>query len=245
MVTRSIEYKKAIIVSQERMIQLDSILAKNFDKIRYTAILKNGSQETHEIVESLLLSDNYNDERIVAIEVYAHNTDYNNDDSTYLYFGSKEYVSLLFEYSEVCKGNFSFSQKEKAKRFEEELNTLIGKSTAPYWVFAKFNLQVVLFLGCFIAYIYLLTHTDNNTQIINITMSKLMLLLLAAIAVVWLVFRVNRFIHETILPPVVFIWGEEVPRSKRMDRWRTNLFWVVIVGLVLMIGGQKIIELIY
>lgn len=230
-INRKLKYKKAIIMDVSRMKQLDELLLSFFNKIEYTAIQKSGNKEIHRNLESLLASDNYKKERIIALDIYARSSDYVCNDQVFLSLGKEDYIGLFTEYSETCTGSFYFSQKELAKKFEIEVRTILEKATAPYWIPSKLNLVSLFFSLCVLGYFYIIINQTMYEQKIYIPVGQLILLFLSAIAIVFLVIVLNNLIHNTILPPVAFVWGEEITRSKRMERWRSGIFWSVLVAL--------------
>ena len=215
------------------MKQLDELLLSYCDRIEYTAIQKSGNREIHRNIESLLASDNYKKERVIALDIYGRNSAFDNGDQIYLSLGKEEYISLLTAYSETCTGSFYFSQKDIANKFETDLRSILEKATASYWIPSKLNIFTLFFFMCILEYFHLIINTGKYHQRIYIPIGQLILLFIATIAIVILVIALNRLIHNTILPPVVFVWGEEIARTKRIEKWRSGIFWSVLVALAI------------
>lgn len=134
------EYKKAIIIDSDRMRQLNAILAVYCDNIKYTAYLRNNRTEIFKDIEDFLSVENYDDSRIVRVDIWAYS--YNNDIS--ISIGVNDWESFFLAYATTCRSAYSFCDRESADAFVQAIDKLLHKCKASYWWLSKINYNTIV-----------------------------------------------------------------------------------------------------
>ena len=223
------EYKKAIIIDSDRMRQLNSILMLYCEKIEYTACLQNGRTETCKNIEDLLSAENYDDNRIVKIEIWAHN--YQNDNSISLSIGINDWESFFFAYATICRSRYSLCDRESAYDYVQAINKLMNKCKASYWWISKINYNTVFAVPSMLITVYNLMSGKLNNS--SISVQAFIIALAIAVLLIVVLKYIDKKLHMTLLSPVNFVWGEEERRHSKMNTIRSNLLWTVTIGMII------------
>ena len=67
----------------------------------------------------------------------------------------------------------------------------------------------------------------------SISLEAFVIAIMIAVLLIVTLKYIDKKIHMTILPPVVFVWGEEESRHAKMSAIRSNLLWTVTIGMII------------
>ena len=215
-------YKRALKLTPDRMRQLEELLNRYFDKIVYNCNIKNGSDITFQSLEEMLEYDNFSTGKIVSMNIYGETT-------AQLTINFSEGYGTFSNYEQVVYCNYTLYDVVQDTIFIKELNEFFKKSTLNYWLIGKATL-FSLSLACYsFILIFRIIEARLRFSAANLSLDELLL----AIALLFLAYFIDKNLLKKLFPPIVFYWGEEERAFDKKDKLRTNLFWVVLVGILI------------
>ena len=220
-----ITYHKALVLTPERIYELESILKKHCDKVTYEATTVSGVEIAFENVEELVGYENFEKKRIKDLTVFGYKN------YSRVFRVSFEYSLWWFKsrgYDDTCTCLYTLNSLDDESIFSSDFKNYLKKSTARYWVWGKLSL-----IGIIWPYSCLLTSYNYFTgKFENVTIDGASLLLAIVIAVLFIsgVGAFDRLIIRNVFPPMAYLWGEEKDRQGRLENLRNNLLWTVIIG---------------
>ena len=221
-------YKRALILDSDKISELEVILKQFVSKIEYEVETQQGTSIEFAGKDELLNYDNFGKKKIKTLTVSGYN-DYKR--IICLEFGSVFSLNLFRRYGSVFEGKYKLSTVNEEAGFQKQINDWLNKSTASYWLVGKFSLFRTLFYLCALITFY---NAVNNAEPakLNLSISHFILLVFISFVLVWLTYAFDKYIMESLFPSISFLWGEEVKRQKKMTLRRSNVFWAVIIALV-------------
>lgn len=218
---------KAIILNEERIQEMIKLLEKYCDGIKIEIKTKRKSQILFESVEEFLQYDNYGNNKIDAMYIAGYK-----DSLKVIGIEFSQSLSpfIFISYEKTVECSYTFHCQEDEKLFIEEFNIFITKCKAPYWIMSKITPLGVVFWICASLSLYGLFNDDFHMP--GFKWSYLLIVFMLAVLCWFLLYAVDRYIINNVFPPIVFAIGEEIHRFEKYKNLRTNLFWVIIVGII-------------
>ena len=219
-------YYKALIISKERLQELQSILFEFCDHIDVYAITEQSIQLQFNDFEEMLSYDNYAERKISELELIGYN-------GSYRIINIKLFSTpgLFHHYKKTVECHYTLDCIESETLFKSKLQILFKKSTARYWLIGKISLlgtiMICSLIFAFYTYFFKKSYNSNGIQTGNY------LQLIIAIIVVLGSFFIDRKILYKIFPSVTFLLGEEIENNDRIANLRKNIFWCVIVAMII------------
>ena len=208
------------------MKALHKLLAKYANSINYEAKTASDSIITFSNIKELLTHENYKKNRICSITVYGYN------ESNRVFLLDIEAFSGWFfpiGYINTSKCYYSLSSLSEEEHFCNDISSFFHKVTAPYWLAGKIRIWGIMWLFTTLHSFY----NQLTKRPVNVTSPFIYLLsIIIALALLAVVAIVDRFVLENLFPPLAFMWGEEKERQKRIDNYRANLLWTVVIGII-------------
>ena len=241
LISGKMKYKKAVILTEDKMHELETLLHKYCDSISYKAETINDSEIVFSSLDELLQYDNFESRSLKSLQISASGK------SGYrikLYFEADSLFSLFTGYDETFRCSYDVDTVDAETTIRSEITTFLRKITAGYWLIAKFRFYGLLMLVCFILGIYSLVY--RNTQ--PTTYSTLLILISGIIAVIisfgliGVIRAIDRCFLQRCFPPVAFAWGEGKAQFEKSQKLRANLFWGFIVAIFASIIASLIIN---
>ena len=111
-----------------------------------------------------------------------------------------------------------------------DILTFLKKITAPAWIAGKFRFFGLL--GCISLYAapFLLFFGKNTVKDIDATSA--IICIFCSYCLIKSLKLIDKHILAKFFPPVVFSWGEEQVQYEKYDKTRKNIFWCVIVAII-------------
>lgn len=234
------EYEKALVLTPERIRELEKIFLEYCKNISYKATTVTDTEIIFSSVDELLDYDNYYSRRIKSLTVTGKD---GLDEIVSCIFGA-DGLEVFSGYSKTCICKYTTSTVEMEKSLRDRILEFLKKSTAQYWLIGKIRIFGILTFasGIALGYIWLGgTHSDSE---INIPVSIFLGTIIIACALLSLVRLIDRHGLKKIFPAVAFAWGEEAKSYERFERIRHNLFWAVIVAIIVGIAAAFIKDMI-
>lgn len=216
-------YSKAVILTAERVWELESMLRKHCTAVKYEISTFSGIKLEFQAMDELLEYDNFKKKRIRTLRVLGFTKCESVVEMTFLSSNTRKKAR---GYHETCICDYTFKNMDSQSIFREDMADFFDKCTAPYWIWGKLPVCFVpLFLGCLYVVCSYFAGKFSLPMIngrIGITVIIAPLLLIS--------FPLGHVIHK-VFPPVVFLWGEEIQRNGRYEKFRNNFWWGGIVAV--------------
>lgn len=225
------EYKKAVILTSEKMHDLQALIQKYCDRVCYKATTIGDSEISFSSLDELLQYDNFGSRSIKTLHISASGKTVQ---SFRLYFEA-DILSFGFTgYSETFHCYYEVETVDIETNLRDEINTFLRKITAEYWLIAKFRLFGLLMLFCYIALVYMLLHKISiavDKDIVSSIISTIVSLFIG-FGIVVFVKTVDQKFFKRCFPPIAFVWGEGKTQFEKSQRLRGNLFWGLIIAVI-------------
>lgn len=224
-------YRKAIIVDERMLIDLDKCIRNYFTSSpNYSADLLDESIVVFESLDELIQYDNFGNKAIKYLKV---SFGYNNSlvfKKTLSSFHSYEY-SLLIEYVIKNMDDNILFKKEMIKIFEKGKRpwyyTFVTKFSYMYF-FIAFMFMTVIFGG--------ILYFKDMFKIINTTLTVGMFItwFICTALILFMSYLLSR-IRNFLFPVISYNIGEQKKQIEGRDKLISNIFWSVIVAGILAI----------
>lgn len=234
------KYEKALVLTPERIRELENIFLRFSKDIFYEATTVSDTEIIFSSVDELLEYDNYYNRRIKSLTVTGKD-------------GFDEIVSCIFEadglevflgYSKTCICRYTTSTVETEKSLKDNILEFLKKSTAQYWLIGKIRIfGIMTFVsGIALGYIgFAGVHSNSETNVPVIVFLGTIIIVCALLS---LIILIDRHGLKKVFPAVTFAWGEEARNYEKSERTRHNLFWAVLVAIIVGIVAAFIKDVI-
>ena len=220
------DYKKALILTPNRIQELESIFLKYCTSVSYDATTVADTEISFSSFDELLNYDNFQDRKIKELTVTGRQ---GRDRVVSCLFGTVGFT-LLWGYDETCICRYSVLTVDIETTIRSDILTFLKKITAPAWIAGKFRFFGLL--GCISLYAapFLLFFGKNTVKDIDATSA--IICILCSYCLIKSLKLIDKHILAKFFPPVVFLWGEEQVQYEKYDKTRKNIFWCVIVAII-------------
>lgn len=230
-------FSTAIRVDKEKMRDLEEILSTYYTEIKYSAELLSQKVVYFSDLDNLINYNNYEPNRIVSVKVICTNIHQNN-----LVLLLKPKYSYPVSFKRTISCLYSIEDLDSAFTLERKLEEWSNRCKSQYYKIAKYNsswlfhkindfigiLMTIIFSLGFFASLFLGESLPNSN--LDLFWSFIMI----TIGVVFLIF-LNLIDRRCILhyfQPLIFYWGDEIPRQDHLEKVRSQFFWGVIVTII-------------
>lgn len=221
------------------MQSINSLLTEFCDRIEWAAMTYRKTDIQFDTLEELLSYDNYSSNRIVQLEI----TGYQN----WKRFARIEIQSDemgLINYGSTLSCSYTVDSIDSELNFINQLEIILKKATASYWLLGKFSLFGTISAPSMLSTICgIITGGYARPKDISFTIA---LIIIASALVIILVSRwIDKHFLRNLFPPIQFLWGEEVSRNSKWEKLRSNIFWGIIIALLIGIVAGYIASLFF
>lgn len=223
----SINYRKALAISPDRLIELEIILLEYCTKVEYSVVTIKGMEILFSDKTELFEYDNFGNRRIQELSIRCYN-DITSASIIDIDFISESDCFALWGYNTTCRCRYRLEDIKQADLFTSAVSNFLKKITTKYWLIGKFSLAGLLAILGLLSALHLWINPASQKTQVNI------FILIIAFALYALVCGINQFLRK-LFPPIAFLFGEETERQQENTELRKNLFWVVIIGLAIAI----------
>ena len=224
----SYKYKKALIIDEKRLKEINELLLVFCSRIEIYATTIKDTQYQFENIDEMISVDNYGERRIKKIELIGYN-DYHRDITINIF--SSEGIVLHYNNSVECY--YTFHDESGEILFTNKLNDILKKSTASYWLFNKVSIYGITLSINFILSLIGIMH--NQKPHMEHTIIYYIIVLIISCLLYYFIYLIDRKIYYRFFPAVAFLWGEEKEKNKKLSTLKANIFWCIIVAVIVSI----------
>ena len=218
------KYGKALILSKERMIELNAALMTFCERVEFTAETKQNRNIQFETLDEMLSFDNFAEKRLCEVEI-----------TGYIGFvrvfrlNMKDCRHQILHYYSTVECFYDFDTFDEETLFLSKLKDVLRKATSNYWFIGKFSFWGAMLI-CTLPYTIINILTGN---LANVEMNSPLFSVIVSFGIVGIIWLFNYKFYYSIFPAVVFLWEEELGRYNKWQKLRSNIFWSVIIALIM------------
>lgn len=223
----SFSYKKAIIVDNNMLNEIDKEIRAIYAIVKYEAITVSGDKIEFESLNELLSYENAENEKLVSVDISARDEKFIN--TAYIFIKCKP--SSFWESFETVRVTFTVDDTNKKVIFKNNVMHLLERCTQnkKYNAISKtevFILFSIVYIGA--AIFYFIKLFSNKGQI-STALSTTMIILCALYC---LKMPLQKY-RDKYYPRVVFYLGDQIKQYEEQKGSRQNFFWTVCIGGVI------------
>lgn len=229
------QYKFAIIVDDKFIRDIDTLIKEYFAEPTYYADLLNGDQIEFDSVSELINYDNFASRAISALTIRS-------GIENFMYI--MPWGGVINEYKSTINWKFEIDNNDKCEEVKRKAKEIFDKhkQSIMYTLASKFSIahicSIVLALGVALNfYIWFILHNQAK-EVTNITMVGIWIIAIICFTVIekFISYMVKKF-----FPSVVFYLGENIKKIENFSKLKSNLFWGVIVAVMVSVVASKIV----
>lgn len=229
-----IRFKEAIIVDEKLLINLEEVILSFFKKITYECNLFNGDYIEFDSLIELLNYENNRSRKIVKLKI---KFDYNEIifEPTFSKLNSYQYT--VFGVYRVNDSDTSILFSEKVQRVLEN-----GRRNKWYTLLTKVSMMhfFIFALGISIGSTIISVMKEGILGKENIYTIYSINIGLTIGILIMIVSTILAKCRDMLLPPIIFMIGEQIQEIKRNEDRFSKIFWGVIVAFIISFIVTKI-----
>ena len=222
-------YKKALILTPERIKELEIVLLKYCENVSYEATTVTDTEISFSSIDEMLNYDNFQKRKLKEVTIVGRN---GYEKIVNCFFGVRGFP-IFKGYNETCLCRYIVSDVDKETMLRNDIQIFLKKATASYWLLGKFRLFGLLgFVSLYLFLLLLLFGENINAKLMTIPLFFVSLLI--GFCLVKVIQLIDCFL-EKIFPPIVYLWGEEKENYEKYDKLHHNIFWCVFIAMIVSI----------
>ena len=228
---RLFTYKKIIVLSDQNMEELRSLLLKHCDKINYQVITKNEAEITFDSFDELMSFNNFGDDKIVSLSIKGY---VNNE---YRFIVGIDFSPQSPYDSETIRCQYFLSDIDKESVLTSDLHRFLEKVTkydAQYKGCKIVNFMLFCVIGIYPVFIPTIRNFIRETQYKQMIIFAV--LFISQFIMRGLYNLCTKYIWRKLYPRVTFAWGEGKTQFQNVEKLRSNLFWGVLIAALVSLG---------
>ena len=213
--------KKRLLITNERLGELKTLLSKRCSQVDWKATLTDGTAATFDSFEELQEYSNFGSAKILGIKT----TGRSDDLKTMITVNISREHSYLNRSGE-CR--FELASEDQYTVFRKEMQDFFEKCVEDEFAYqtGRWLLTLVLFVTVlFTTFTPIKVPTEINFSIITFYF------MLTGFSF-WLAITSSTKLWDIFYPSIVFAIGEGVSRYEKFKKLRSHLFWGVLVASV-------------
>lgn len=225
---RIFTYKRIIVLTIQRMKELETLLLKHCDSIAYKAITKNDAEILFDSFDEMSGFSNFGDDKIKSLSLKCRvKNDYN------------FMIDIVFSpkypyYSDTVRCMYCFSNIDKESVFIADFKKFLDRIAiyhTRYTICEWASFAFFLILGLYP--IFIPFNGNAYYQTARGVFPLIMGILLSEVIPIGLYYLCSKLIWKKLFPRAIYAWGEESESYSRLEKVRSSLFWGVLVTTVI------------
>lgn len=230
-ISGKIKKKKSVIVSPERIRLLCDIILKHCERLEFSAETYAKTRIFFDSIDELLEYDNFKPRRIISVEIDG-------------YIGYSRTISVeigdlnfspIVNYGSTVRCDYELPSVDTETIFKSDFETWYQKTKSGNWLLGKFSFSGLVFVPS--ALITLIRVMCGDKLGVNLSDGLVLCAMIIITLLTFLFLHILKLLDVHLLgnlfPAVVFQWGEEEKRYEKWEKFRSNLFWGIVIALLL------------
>ncbi len=229
--SKKFEYKRIIVLTEDYMTELQSVIQKysRIDSIRGKT--KNDTEISFDSFEQLLSYVNFGEERLVNLDI----TGRSSYEEPWVRIDIEFQPHRVFRSSVIC--NYEFENEEQLRAFEHDINGLLSRTVEKNSNRIAFRIALItaIVVITMAAFVFML---KIQTQALTYTLSAFLGVFLAFGC------SLSSRITGMVYPYVTFAWGEGKKRYEKSAKLKANIFWCVVIAVIIAFSTGIILNVV-
>ena len=225
-----IKKKKAITITPERLKSLCEIILKHCERLEFSGETYSKTTITFDNLDELLNYDNFKPRRLIGLEITGY---INHSRKISIEIGDLNF-SPVTNYGSTIRCSYNFPTTDEETIFKSDMDIWFEKAKSSYWLLGKFSFNGALFLPSititFIRFCLGLK-VDIDTSNVSLLLAVIIVSILT-VAIIFLFKYIDAYFLGNLFPAIVFNWGEETNRFEKWQKYRSNIFWGIIMAII-------------
>jgi len=227
-IQREIQYSKSIKFDEETIEGIKD-LYKSIDITPECSIVtENNIHYNFKNLDEVLQYD-FSD-KIKQIEI--KNKEYSNTKKLRIIF-EVDYSTGFFVYGKIVKLAYFVPDENKDILLKGKLQNFFKLNSTHNWIIGKFGFYILICIWVWPAsVVQIIKSKINNEQVFPDISFKLVILCIIAFIFILLVRMIDKFNCKTFFEPIKYNIGKQKNKNEKVDKIKSNIFWGVIVAIV-------------
>lgn len=228
-----VELNNSFILNKNNLEKIYKFLSKNYNEIDFNIIIRNWT-EIKLSYQDLLSYDNYNDEKIIELNIECYKKEKDNiynsltNKTLYIRFWDKD-CNSMFE-RKTIRYTLKSDNKDNYSKIENELNDILKNEFKTWYnIFNNWYLYWITNISIIMFLLFKVIDTNNFTQEQQVNSSILFFVISFLIVQSWFYKKIYRF----FFPKFIFWIWKQFDDIKKRDYWRKFIFASIIVAIII------------
>ena len=213
-----------MLITVERLVELQNLLSKYCTRIDWIATLTDGTTVTFDSFEEMKNYSNFGRAKILGIKAFGRSDDFKTIINVTI---SREYPTL----KRFGECSFKFDSEDQHTVFRNEIENFFDKCVEgelPYQTGRWISVLVLLGVVLFATFSLFQIPTEKTV------LTSVFVFILTGFTL-WLSIMVSTKVWDHIFPSIVFAVGEEEKRYEKHKKTISSIFWGVIIAAIVAI----------
>ncbi len=233
-----LKYNNAIIINEDFLKDIDSLIKEYFENPLYSATLLNGDRVFFESVIELIGYDNYSYRGIKTISISFGRRNCIDIEPTISFvnaYGSTFVMDYMVDNNDVCDEIKRKVHLILDKHKQSKMYSLASKLSIMHFI-------IVITIILFIMSLRILNSPKEQYNELPNSLSIALLFLGMTSGVIFSVLL--RIIVKRIFPPIVVFLGENIRKIEQASKLKSNIFWSIFVAGIVSIIISRFSDII-
>lgn len=224
---RILECNKSLLIDEKLLIQIKDIYQIIGQKPTFTIFTKDNAKYKFSSVDDLIKYDFDEDVALLVVE----NLQYNVNNILFKFQIIPHYI-LNYASTSICK--YSVEDNSFDSVLKEKILKMYKNHIKSDWLIGKLSLQLfTLILSILLLFIIMIIYF-HNPSLLSVPINPIFIIgILVGILLSFVIRMIDRFICNTFFTPIVYYLGFQKNKWERILKLRENIFWVIIIGIVI------------
>ena len=224
---RHFSYKRRVVLTVPRLKELIALLKKHCDDIKFKAITKNKAEIKFDSFEELIDFNNYGEEKIASLNLRCRAK----DDYDFLIDIDFSPDSPFNNDSVRCW--YCFSNTDKESLFISDFEKFLDKADEYHNKYLICELASLAF--CFVLGLCPIIIPIGGAAYYKVASGAYPVVTAALVfetIAIGLWALCSKLLWKKLFPRTIFAWGEGIGEYEKLGKLRANLFWGVLIAIV-------------
>ena len=224
---RILEWNKSLLIDETFLTQIKDIYATIGQKPIFTLITKCNAKYKFTSIEDFLKYDFNEDIEILIIE----NLNYSAN-NIFFKFEIKQHCILNYDCTSICK--YTVEDNNFDSILKEKISKLYKTHVKSDWFIGKLSLLLfIMVISIIILGKFIIMSVSNHKMFSQPIDGLFVLGMFIGFFITISIRMIDKFICYKFFNPLVYYFGFQKNKWDRTLKLRENIFWVIIIGIVI------------
>lgn len=227
-IKKCIEYNKSLKIDKDALFELDDLYKEIGATAEYSVLTEKNINYYFESLNELLEFDFCDEIKTLRLARRNYNQKANLD-----IILEVDYNSVLVTYGKIARISYATSDENIDIILNKKINEFYKKHKTYNWILGKLGLYLCFLatITCIVLFLNWKGLLSNNDYSVKSLYFFFYGILLGTIMYL-IMFKVNEIICKKYFKPIEYYIGKQKEKTDKIDKIKSNIFWSVIVGLI-------------